>query len=144
MATRYNQTLPISAQIGEMRRRYPGFTSNWQRGKVTWTGILTPADGCRSYTLRIGYRLGDQPKVFVVHPGLVPRGDGGRIPHRYRDGSLCLYRPKYREWTASDAVAETVVPWSALWLYDYEVWFVTSVWVGGGEHSELKQERHVR
>lgn len=144
MATRFNQTLPIAAQIGEMRRRFPDFTSKWQRGHVTWTGTLTPADGCQSYTLRIGYRLGENPKVFVLQPELTLRTDRDRIPHRYGDGSLCLYRPKYREWTASDPIAATVVPWSSLWLYNYEVWLVTGEWTGGGEHPEVKQERHAR
>jgi hypothetical protein len=140
MVTRFNQTLSIPTQIGEMRRRYPQFTSTWQRGHVTWTGTLTPAQGCQSYTLRIGYRIGTQPKVFVTRPQLASRIDE-RIPHRYGDGSLCLYRPKYGEWTPTDPIALTIVPWSSLWLYDYEVWLVTGQWAGGGEHPEAKQER---
>jgi len=137
-------TLPVAAQIGEMRRRYPHFTAAWRRGHVAWTGTLTPIAGCAEYTVRIGYRLGDQPKVHVLSPVLRDRGDEMQIPHRYGDGSLCLYRPKYREWTPSHAIAETIVPWSSVWLYDYEVWLVTGAWVGGGEHPPGKAPRPSR
>jgi hypothetical protein len=30
------------------------------------------------------------------------------------------------------AVADTTVPWTALWLYHYEVWHATGEWLGGG------------
>jgi hypothetical protein len=142
MAARFNQALSIPAQIGEMRRRYPQFTSSWHRGHITWTGTITPATGCDFYLLRIGYRLGEHPHVFVAKPELMTR-NGERVPHRYADGSLCLYRPKYREWTSADAIATTILPWSSLWLYDYEVWLATGAWVGGGEHPNIK-ERHAR
>jgi hypothetical protein len=143
MGVRFNQTLTVAAQIGEMRRHHPQFTATWHRGQVSWTGTLMPAAGCALYTLRIAYRIGAQPKAFVITPELVARSDA-RIPHRYGDGSLCLYRPKYREWTRSLAIALTVVPWAALWLYDYEVWLATGEWVGGGEHPTVKQERLAR
>lgn len=132
----------MPGQIGEMRRRFPHFSTSWQQGRVTWTGTITPAPGCESYVVRISYRIGKQPTAFVIDPELVSRGDQ-RIPHRYADGSLCLYRPKYREWTAVMPVAATIVPWSSLWLYYYEAWLATGDWAGGGEHPSAK-ERHGR
>jgi hypothetical protein len=31
-------------------------------------------------------------------------------------------------------IADTIVPWAALWLVFYEYWLATGLWLGGGEH----------
>ena len=86
------------------------------------------------YVVRISYKLSGAPQVTVVTPRLRVRGDGQPIPHLYPGEFLCLHRPQYREWKPTLFVADTIVPWAALWLYYYEIWHVTGVWLGGGEH----------
>lgn len=31
---------------------------------------------------------------------------------------------------------QTIVPWTALWLYYFEQWLVSGDWHGGGQHPE--------
>jgi len=38
---------------------------------------------------------------------------------------LCLFDPFNGEWTPSDLLAETTVPWTARYLYFYEGWLLT-------------------
>lgn len=51
-----------------------------------------------------------------------------------RNENLCLYHPKYREFNGTDFLCDTIIPWTSLWLYYYEVWHLTDEWLGGGEH----------
>ena len=76
----------------------------------------------------------------MVSPQLEPR-DGESIPHVFGDGTLCLFRFKYHEWNATMSIAETMIPWTALWLYYYEIWHATGEWLGGGEHAEGNRKR---
>ena len=74
-----------------------------------------------------------RPRVFVVSPTLLELR-GNPIPHRYSDGSLCLWQPAYREWRPTYWIAETIIGWAALWLFFYELWHACGEWLGGGEH----------
>jgi len=42
-------------------------------------------------------------------------------------------------------MGRTILPWTSLWLHFYEIWLVTGVWHGGGEHSDdgARDEVHV-
>lgn len=57
-----------------------------------------------------------------------------KIPHLYPNGSLCLYYPDYNEWHANDSWADSIIPWTSLWLYFFELWIATGEWLGGGIH----------
>ena len=61
--------------------------------------------------------------------------DGKLVPHVYRDHSLCLFYPRYQEWDYKASWAETIIPWTSLWLYYYEIWLQTGEWLGGGIHG---------
>lgn len=84
-----------------------------------------------------------QPAVKVLDPPLRPRpGDReGRFPHVYygdgpNDVFLCLLDPNGGEWSASDLLAETTVPWTIDWLAAYEGWRATETWTAPGRHME--------
>jgi hypothetical protein len=144
MATRfYPKAVPLAipAQIARMRDLYPGIQkTSWQLGVIVWEGGLRPTDVSENYRIRISYRLRKAPRAYVLEPVLSRNEKGEKIPHRYADGSLCLYYPEYDEWSPKMFIAETIVPWTALWLYHYEVWHATNQWLGGGiEHSGLKR-----
>lgn len=106
-------------------------------------GHLTPTMLSRTYQVKLTYRLRQSPRIWVVHPQLQERPDEEPIPHLYPDGSLCLYRPHKEEWTAIDFIAETIIPWAALWLYHYEIWHSIGEWLGGGEHPQLRRPYRV-
>lgn len=51
-------------------------------------------------------------------------------PHRYPDGTLCLFYPKDRSWGPRLLLADTIIPWAAEWLMFYELWQDTGVFLG--------------
>lgn len=54
---------------------------------------------------------------------------------------LCLDRPFKNEWNTSIALIDSYIPWAAEWTEFYELWELTGVWHGGGEHpSDEKVE----
>jgi len=115
-----------------MSRRFPGFLRHREKkGAVRWRGNLQPRVTSPAYQIDVWYKLGQIPKVKVVWPSLA-----ANAPHLYSDGSLCLYWPK--EWTWQDhyIIAETIVPWTALWLYYYELWQDVGEWLGPSSHDK--------
>jgi hypothetical protein len=47
-----------------------------------------------------------------------------------------VYPPEWR-WRPNERLAQTIVPWTALWLYYYEGWLVTGDWLGPSSHREI-------
>lgn len=117
--------IPIH-QIRSLREAFPQFAySHMRGGGLTWRGTLRPTTESREYTIIILHQFDRVPSVRVssplIHPG---------APHRYADGSLCLYWPIEWRWSPRALMADTLVPWTALWLYYYEIWLVTDHWLG--------------
>lgn len=75
-------------------------------------------------------------KVFVVNPEIKYIENRKKVPHLYSDGSLCLHYPNYNEWSFRDSWVETLIPWTSLWLFYYEIWKETGQWLGGGIHGK--------
>ena len=36
---------------------------------------------------------------------------------------------------------DTLIPWTAEWLWYFEDWLATGVWSGGGEHPRINKKR---
>ena len=106
------------------------------RNELIWHGRIQPTALSRLYEIEVFYKFLYHPKVRVLDPRLESR-DEERIPHMYRQIHLCLYKPKYREWTAGMLLTETILPWTSLWLFHYEIWHATGEWRGGGEHPSM-------
>ncbi len=90
--------------------------------------------------MRVSYRLGSVPEVEVLQPRLQGLSNGSPIPHVYPGNRPCVYLPRSGEWNPSMFIGDTIVPWVALWLYYYEMWHATGQWLGGGVHSDDKEE----
>jgi hypothetical protein len=137
-------TLGVREQLARMQGVYPHFRC-WVRGAVLCAeGDVRPTARSVAYTIRIEYRAGEPPDVYVRSPKLVPREPGGRLPHVYPGDRLCLYLPGASEWTADMSLAHTILPWIAEWLFFYETWRVLGVWLGGGvepvQHTTIHNE----
>lgn len=129
-----NAGLSFGQQIGRMASRHPEFRMRFSRKGVSWVGELQPSSVSEKYTVRIDYTLRGRPKVWVLEPPLHrSRGDQD-IPHIFSDGSLCLHMPE--DWSPLMFVADTIIPWLALWLFYYESWLATGVWLGGGHNRQ--------
>jgi hypothetical protein len=90
---------------------------------------MTPSPISATYTVQITYEPSKRPNVEVITPKLMSL-PGKRIPHTFSDGTLCLHLD--HEWNSAKFVANTILPWTAFWLYFYEVWLLTGDWEGGG------------
>lgn len=134
-----DRVLTVAQQDLWLRHWWPDFATEWRGGRACWSGCLQPLPICAVYRVRIEYRLGQQPAVYVVDPPLAKRG-ADRVPHLYSSGALCLFHPKRAEWRPHMPIATTVVPWASLWLLHYENWHASGNWEGGGEHPTNPQQ----
>jgi hypothetical protein len=135
MEERIKRVLSVHEQYAYMRRICPDFNCKVQNGRLECKGSLQPFPFTKKYKVRITYRVGEFPKVHVESPALRSRHPNEPIPHTYEGSRPCLFLPSDQsEWSAEKILAETIVPWLALWLFYYETWLSTGKWQGGGEH----------
>lgn len=122
------QAIALPIQQLHMMNSFPGFKYIKSSSKSGyWIGELKPkAENGNAYTVKIVYEKGFSPDVFVISPKLLRYS-----PHRYPDGSLCLYYPKDKSYDCKQSIiSDTIVPWTVEWLYFYEKWLDTGVWWG--------------
>lgn len=125
----------IAEQVASMRYKYPHFTTDFNsHSSMKVTGLLKPTSRSDTYEFVLKYNLTDSPKTKIVSPVLMKNDKGEEAPHLYTNENLCLYHPQYREFNRTDFLSDTIIPWTSLWLYYYEVWHLTGEWLGGGEH----------
>jgi hypothetical protein len=123
---------------------WPALETRIENGQLVVRGTLQPSPITRGYVVRVTYQDYGVPKAFILAPALegrpsepqtpIPHTYGARMPGEERP---CLYDPAVREWTSAMPIATTIMPWLLSWLVDYEVWFTTGEWLGGGvAHAE--------
>jgi hypothetical protein len=129
-----------------MMRVWPALESRLQSGLLVVTGVVRPTRITREYRIRLTYRDYGAPKVYVVSPKLERRPQEPEIPipHTYEFATPgnehpCVYYSKSREWTPHMLLATSIMPWLLSWLLDYEFWYATGEWLGGGmPHGSTK------
>lgn len=128
------QALSLAQQKLAMQCYFPDFATHSKRNEIIWIGCLRPSEMSSLYKIKIAYRLPRRPKVWVLDPPLSKRSDSEDIPHLYPSNNLCLYLPWGGEWSRNMFIAKTIIPWTSLYLYFYEIWQITGEWKGGGVH----------
>jgi hypothetical protein len=130
--------LTLALQSFHVRRRYPSFSYQRVGAEAVWRGVLQPRAISPAYRVEVRYRIDGIPCVRVLWPAI-----GIEAPHRYSDGTLCLYWHEEWIWHPNELIAETIIPWTALWLYYYELWLDTGEWLGTSSHQteSIKTER---
>jgi hypothetical protein len=116
-----------------LRCIFPEAATDLRPTSLIWTGIVIPTPLSRNYTVRITYKLGENPRVVIVASPPVA-DESGLLPHLYRDGSLCLH--EVNEWDGSMLIVNTIVPWTAEWLAHYELWKRSGRWYGDGDPAD--------
>ena len=125
-APRPSHTAAPLRQIETMGRDFPQFRYRALRdGGLLWSGALRPTSSSPRYKVSVLHQPGRVPKVFVRQPKLP-----GDTPHRYDDGSLCVFWPEEFRWNDSELLAKTLLPWAAFWLFYVEIWQITGEWMG--------------
>ncbi|RWB71518.1 MAG: hypothetical protein EOQ50_21625 [Mesorhizobium sp.] len=111
-------------------------TGRLRGGVITWRYSASPSPLSRAYGIRIDFKQGGVPGIFVEAPDLHVLAGERRIPHLYQQTPprLCLYLPRIFEWQSWMRLDLTIVPWTALWLFYFEEWLVSDDWKGGGMH----------
>jgi hypothetical protein len=124
MSLPINKPLSIAIQQACIRERFPQF--HYSRSRSIWTGKLRPTITSPYYLVEISYKISKIPHVLVLNPMLHPSA-----PHIYKKSSeLCLYYPEDGSWNSRKLLGETIFPWTAEWLYYYELWLATGQWFG--------------
>ena len=129
----YTETYLVT-QFNAIKSSYLSVRGGVKCGKLIVFINLKPTDNSIDYELKIEAKVGGrQAKIYVTDPVLTEVN----IPHRYADGSLCLYYIGYDELRYGDKWADTLIPWASLWLFYYEIWKDTGIWKGGGIHPQV-------
>jgi hypothetical protein len=135
------RTLSIREQAAWVRSRFPGFRSQIDGGLLICTGAVRPGPMSGTYDVRLIYRVGTWPKVFVPGAQLKALEPGAKIPHTYGPTQPCVFYPSIREWRSDMKLSDTVIPWLCLWLLFYEIWRATGEWLGGGiAHAPIEEQ----
>ena len=134
-----SQNVSLAKQAIKLKHLFPNSTSTFYRGfRLIWNGLLQPTPISPIYRVTIIYDLGKSPRVRVISPKLEKHGDKN-IPHMYDQKFLCLFRSKYYEWDSLMYISDTIIPWTSLWLFYYEIWHAIGKWRGGGEEPESNE-----
>ncbi|MBU5220469.1 hypothetical protein KQI67_28255 [Bacillus albus] len=124
--------LSIPKQCLKIQQCFPSF-KYFKEGY--WIGRLRPTSSSSFYTVKIIYKRFN-PKVFIIEPCI-----HREVPHLYGDGSLCLYYPNDNSYNDSLFIADTIIPWTAEWLYYYEKWLEDGIWWGPeAPHTLIRNE----
>lgn len=115
--------------------KYFPFLQCTLRGKrLCCNGSITPIEGCDTYKIRLEYKEGMTPRVYIVDPHIEPDPEY----HIYKEGNLCLFDPRESPWSSMMRIHETIIPWTAEWLVFYEIWKLTGKWEGPeAEHGAI-------
>lgn len=115
--------LPLALQSARLVRSFPSF--RFLPSQKAWRGELHPRDDSPFYRVLVRWRGIHAPKVWVEFPDLHPEA-----PHLYPDHSLCLFFPADQSWTPRHHIADTILTWTAQWLFFYESWIEFGEWFG--------------
>ncbi len=137
------QTLNMGLQGGRIKSLFPSSSISFDQKLLTWKHSITPSPLSNSYQIKLLYRIGDHPNVFVTSPTLLLYPGETKLKHVYDTSKqwLCLYYRKGREWNGGMYIADTVIPWISEWLLHYECWLATGTWHGGGIHHGTELEK---
>ncbi len=132
--------LTIMEQYSHLKQTFDWLKCTAKCGELKVIGQISPTTISSTYTFTLNYRLQSRPRVRIIEPKLEKPG-GRNPPHLFSDGSLCLYYPKHYEWKPTMLIGETIIPWTSLWLFYYEVWLATGTWFGKGVHPTSNKKR---
>jgi hypothetical protein len=128
--------LSMAMHVASIRQHFPSGRIVWNHKELSWRGELSPTTWSRTYTIELTYDRNNPPSVFVRDPDLKAIAGDRDLPHVYSiaNQELCLYLPHGNFWTPAKPLGTTLLPWTCVWLWNFELWVVTGVWHAAGEH----------
>ena len=145
MGTKYfNKNKNLAEQLFKLKQKYTPLDYYINGQGLIWYQKVKPTKLSKEYTLTLKYNK-NKPEVYLINQGIM-KEKNEQIPHCYirsyknKDNEfvkICLYYPKYQEWTKDMFISDTIIPWAIEWLFYYEKWRLTGKWLGGGiEHEK--------
>lgn len=140
----------VAIQLLNLKSKYECLDSKLGIGKLIWKQRVRPSELSRTYDITVKYN-GKIPEVYLYNQGIMTK-ENEYIPHCFRRHyknkedeyvKLCLYYPRYHEWSNDMFLSETVIPWTIDWLYYYELWRITGKWLGGGIEHEKDEKNNI-
>lgn len=131
-----NRRYSPSQQYNTLRIRYPDSDGRLLRNGFEWSFTITPTALSDTYRIKIIYRDGLLPRVYVMNPNPLQMPQSAKkLPHTYdtQRQRICICLP--HDWDVSKLIADTIVHWAIQWLVYYEHWAFTGKWEGGGHGS---------
>jgi hypothetical protein len=137
--TKYMKARPLTLdQQGYfLTLAFPGFRRVPARSELRCTGTLQPSATSDAYLVEIKYKIPVRPHVRILEPQLKLAQGHKKLPHVFAGNDLCLY--SNGEWRPDLRISEYIVPWVSFWLYFYEVWLLTGLWLGGGHEPTTEK-----
>lgn len=126
--------IPIHFQQAALKAKIPKCQLYLNKNYLRARGQLKPTPRSCWYSYEIKYWFQENIKIFIRDPLIKTEHNGKKAEHLYKDGSLCLFFPKAKEFDSKKLIVDYIIPWVSLWLFFYEVWLVTDDWKGGGIH----------
>lgn len=121
-------------QKKEIEKKFSFLKCRIENDTLLCRGIFQP-EGCGKYEIKIEFRAGTFPQVYILNPTVKPNAD----IHIYKEGSLCLFYPADMQWKETTSIAEHTIPWIFEWIIYYELYLLTGVWEGEYEpHGNVK------
>lgn len=135
----FNDSKNVAIQLLNLESKYNCLEYSLKSGKLTWKQRVRPSKLSRTYDIIVQYD-GKIPRIYLYNQGIM-KSENEYIPHCYERNyknktneyvMICLYYPKYNEWSGNMLLSDTIIPWAIDWLYFYELWRITGRWLGGG------------
>lgn len=112
-------------QKRELEKKFSFLKCRIENDTLICRGVFQP-DNCNAYDVRIEFRAGCFPQVYILSPEIKANAD----IHIYNEGSLCLFYPGELKWKDTTSIAENTIPWIFEWILFYELYLLTGVWEG--------------
>lgn len=124
----------LSSQRREILNNWKGWkvVLDSKRRMLIATGFMSPDVSAKDYIVQIKLSYQGHPNVRLIKHKFHRDLEGNLPPHLYKDLSLCLYYPAFKEWNHNMYLSDTIMLWTLRWLFHYEIWKETGKWIGGG------------
>lgn len=115
------------------------------RNELTCIMRLQPSLQSRVYKVKICFKPRFWSKVWLFEPEQLECIRDKKPHHIYNPedngpARLCVFFPKAKEWNDSMFLADALVPWIVTWLFAYEYWQISGLWLY--PESKVAKRRH--
>lgn len=138
MAKIKKKGINIIVQAAKLKKSFPDSVVTTRSNILVWKGTLQPTPLSEAYDIKLEYKIGYHPCVYVINKTLKRVEGIEKLPHVYDTNKqwLCLYYRKAKEWHNQIFIADSIIPWTSEWLFHYEFWLATGKWHGRGIHGK--------